>query len=402
MNFGEMFMSAMASLLANKLRSFLTMLGILIGVASIISIVAVGNGGKRAVVNALSNGQTTNTIQIFPKELVVPGLPQPGQVLSVSQADLDIAQQFSGVERVDYTITGQTNVTAGTHTINASIDAGPDYLNALAQFQVIKGHMFQASDVVAARPVVLLSNTLAGKLFGSGNPVGGIVTIGGTPFQVIGVTASQQVNLFSLFLGSDYAYMPATTCQNLFPTWGITEMDVQTRPGVNQDELANHIVTALNVNAGDANAFETSTGFLTTVESTINRVTSILTLVIGAIAGIALLVGGVGVMNIMLVSVTERTQEIGIRMSLGATRTAILLQFLMESVMITAIGGLVGILLGTGVGVAVSAITHVPTFVQWPVVVFSFLFSAVIGVVCGLYPANKAARLNPIDALRYE
>ncbi|WP_442896047.1 ABC transporter permease [Alicyclobacillus fastidiosus] len=397
-----MFGSAMSSLLANKLRSFLTMLGILIGVASIISIVAVGNGGKRAIVSALSSDQMQDTIQILPKELVVPGLPQPGQVLSVSQSDLAIAQQFSGVQSVDYTVTGQTNVTAGAHTVNASIDAGPDYLNNLARFQVIKGHMFQQSDVIASRPVVLLSNTLAGKLFGSGNPVGSVVTIGGEPFQVIGVTASEQINLFSLFLGSDYAYMPATTCKSVFPTWDITEMDVQTRPGVDKSQLASHIVTALNVNAGDANAFETSSGFLSTVEGTINQVTSILTLVIGAIAGIALLVGGVGVMNIMLVSVTERTQEIGIRMSLGATRSAILLQFLTESVMITVIGGVVGILLGVGVGVAVSVVTHVPTFVQWPVVVFSFLFSAVIGIVCGLYPANKAARLNPIDALRYE
>lgn len=402
MNIGEMFLSAVSSLMANKLRSFLTMLGILIGVASIISIVAVGNGGKHAIVDAISNQKLQQTIQILPKELVQPGLPQPGQVLSISRADIDIVSQFSGVKSVDYTLLGQSNVTVGKHTFNASIEAGPSYLSDLARFTVIRGHMFHQADVIARRPVVLLSQSLAGKLFPGGKAVGSVVRIGGMPLQVIGVTASQEANLFSLFLGSDYAYMPATTCTDLFPYWNISELDVGIAPGVDKAQLSKRMVTALNVNAHNADAFEDSSGFLATIEGMIGKVTSILTLIIGAIAGIALLVGGVGVMNIMLVSVTERTQEIGIRMSLGATRKAILVQFLIESMMITLIGGIVGILLGAGVGVAVSVVTHIPTFVSWQIILGSFLFSAIIGIVCGLYPANKAARLHPIDALRYE
>jgi putative ABC transport system permease protein len=229
-----------------------------------------------------------------------------------------------------------------------------------------------------------------------------VVQIGGEPFQVLGVTVSQEASLFSLFLGTEYVYMPATTCRDLYPYWSISEMDVEVAPGTDKAALSKRLVTALNVNAHNADAFEDSSGFLAGIEQIIGKVTSILTLVIGSIAGIALLVGGVGVMNIMLVSVTERTQEIGIRMSLGATRGAILLQFLIESMMITLIGGVLGILLGVGVSVAVSMATQLPTFVSWPIVVGSFLFSALIGVLCGLYPANKAARLNPIDALRYE
>lgn len=402
MNLSEMVLSAMSSLLANKLRSFLTMLGILIGVASIISIVAVGQAGKRAIVGAISDGNLWQTIRVLPKELVVPGLPQPGQVLSISQSDFNIVQQFSGVTHVDYMMYGQARVSAAKNTVNASIDGGPSYLDSLAHFSVVKGHMFHQSDVVSGAQVTLLSQTLAGKLFGNGNPVGATVEIGGLPFEVIGVTTGQQTNVLSLFYGSDYAYIPETTCAQLFPQWGISEMDIGVDPLVNQSVLSNHIVTALNVHAHNAEAFEDSTAFLSGIEQTIGKVTSILTMIIGAIAGIALFVGGVGVMNIMLVSVTERTQEIGIRMSLGATRGVILLQFLMESMMITLIGGIVGILLGVGIGIAVTLLTHIPTYVSWPVVVFSFLFSAIIGVICGMYPANKAARQSPIDALRYE
>lgn len=378
------------------------MLGILIGVASIIAIIAVGEAGKRAIVGAISSRNLSQTIRILPKELVVPGLPQPGQVLSISPNDFRIVQQFPKVTQVDYTMYGQSPVATGKHSINASVDGGPSYLNDLAKFTVTRGHMFQQSDIIAHQQVVLLSQSLAGKLFGSGNPVGASVSIGGRPFQVIGVTVPNQVNVLSFFYGSDYAYIPETTCRQMFPNWGISEMDVGVAPGANKPALSKRIVTALNVNAHNASAFEDSSGFLGGIERTIAKVTSILTLVIGAIAGIALFVGGVGVMNIMLVSVTERTPEIGIRMSLGATRGMILTQFLIESMVITLIGGIGGILLGIGLSVAVTLTTHIPTYVSWPVVVLSFLFSAVIGILCGLYPANKAARQNPIDALRYE
>lgn len=398
-----MFRMAFASLLANKLRGFLTMLGILIGVASIIAIVAIGNGGKAAVLGAIASQNLQDTIEIIPSELVAPGLPQPGQVLSLDDTDFSIAEGFQGVSQVNYTIYGTANVSTSSHTNNASIEAGPSDLDDLARFSVISGHMFQTSDVIAHRKVAVLSQSLASALFGAnGNPIGATVTVEGTPLQVIGVAASQEANLFSLFLGSNYLYMPATTCRDLFPNWGISEMDIQVSPNANRSDLAKRIVTALNIHAGDATAFEDSSGFLAGIAGVVQKVTTILTIVIGAIAGIALLVGGVGVMNIMLVSVTERTQEIGIRMSLGATRGVILLQFLIESMTITTIGGVAGILLGGGVGVAVSVVTGIPTYVSWQISVLSFLFSAAIGVLCGLYPANKAARLDPIDALRYE
>jgi putative ABC transport system permease protein len=397
-----MLSTAWESLRANKLRAFLTMLGILIGVASIVAIVAIGQGGKSAIVAAIESHRAQQTIQILPKEYVEPGLPQPGQVLYFSDEDFQIARQFSGVASVYYTLYGHGNISYRNKQVNASIQAGPSYLNELANFAVVEGRMFNSSDVLAHRNVGLVSQSLANKLFGQQSALGKVVRVGGKSIQVIGVTASTQFSLFSTFFGSDYLYIPATTCKDLFPWWKITEMDVEVAPGVDKADLSHRIVTALNIHAHNADAFIDSSGLLLGVEQTVGKVTAILTLVIGAVAGIALIVGGVGVMNIMLVSVTERTEEIGIRMSLGATRGAILLQFLVESVLITVLGGILGIVLGLTTSWVVHWLTPLPSVVSWQAVVIGFLFSVVIGIVCGLYPANKAAKLNPIDALRYE
>ena len=402
MSGAEMLLSALSSLAANKLRSFLTMLGILIGVGSIIAILAIGRGGQAAIISTIESNRVQRTIQILPTELVQPGLPQPGQVLKFTPSDFGLARQFAGVQSVYFTLYGQATVRTAQKAVNVSVQAGPSYLDEIGHFIVVQGRMFDESDLIAHRPVAVLSQSMAAKFFGKGNPVGRVVRLGGHPLQVIGVAASTQINLLSGLFGSDTLYMPATTCQDIYPWWTITEMDVEAQPGVDKTALAQRIVMALNIHAHTAQAFEDSAGFLMGLEHTIGTVTTILTLVISAVAGIALIVGGVGVMNIMLVSVTERTQEIGIRMSLGATRRAILLQFLIESVTITVIGGGLGIMLGLLAAGIVHWTTHLPATVGWVAVLGSFLFSAVIGVICGLYPANKASRLNPIDALRYE
>ncbi|MCL6548597.1 MAG: ABC transporter permease [Alicyclobacillus sp.] len=397
-----MVLAALSSLGANKLRSFLTMLGILIGVGSIIAIMALGSGGQAAIVSAIESNRMQRTIQIIPRELAEPGLPQPGEVLHFTASDFEVARQFAGVDSVYYTLYGEGTVAAGDKSFNVSVEAGPDFLDEIGHFTVVSGRMFSRSDLLAHRRVALLSQTLAGKLFGNVNPVGRVVRIGGSPLEVIGVTASTQANVLAGLLGADYLYLPSTTCLDLFPWWTISEMDVEVKPGYDKAELSRRLVMALNIHAHNAQAFEDSSGLLLGLERLVGRVTSILTLVIGSVAGIALVVGGVGVMNIMLVSVTERTQEIGIRMSLGATRRAILCQFLIESAVITLMGGGLGVILGLMAAAAVRVVTHFPTTVSWQVILGSVVFSAFIGVVCGLYPANKAARLNPIDALRYE
>lgn len=378
------------------------MLGILIGVAAIIAIAAIGRGGQAAIVSVIESSQAQQTIQILPTEVVSPGLPQPGQVLSFDAEDFAIARSFPGVDSVYYTLTGQGGVQYGGKSVTATLDAGPSDLDQLARFAVVSGRMFSSTDVLAHRPVALLSQSLAHKLFGNTSPLGQVVDVGNHPLEVIGVTASTQLNLFAGLFGSDAVYLPASTCHDLFPWWNITEMDVQISPDVNKAELSRRIVTALNIHAHNAGAFEDASGFLAGVEQMIGKITGILTLIIGAVAGIALLVGGVGVMNIMLVSVTERTSEIGIRMSLGATRRAILLQFLTESVMITVMGGAAGTLIGYAGAWVVAVVTKLPVAVSGWAVLLGLGFSVLVGLVCGLYPANKAARMNPIDALRYE
>jgi putative ABC transport system permease protein len=397
-----MIVSALLALRANILRTFLTMLGILIGVASIIAIVAIGSGGKAAIVSTLESNRLARTVQIIPSELVRPGLPEPGQVLQFTNDDFAVARQFSGVESVYYTLYGQAYVQGGKKTLNASINAGPSYLNEIGRFEVVQGRMYTQADLLAHRSVALVSQSFAAKMFGTENPIGQVIRLNGHPLQIIGTTLSSQVNLLSSFFGADYVYLPATTCRDIFPNWSITEMDVEVNENVDKAALTKRIVMALNIHAHSPDAFEDSTGFYSGIEHTIGMVTSILTMVIGAIAGIALVVGGVGVMNIMLVSVAERTQEIGIRMSLGARRRDILLQFLVESMMITVLGGTIGIGLGMVISFGIGKFTKLPAHVPWQVVVLSFLFSALIGIVCGLYPANKASKLQPIEALRYE
>ncbi|SIS58949.1 ABC transporter permease [Alicyclobacillus vulcanalis] len=402
MNIDEMLRIAFSSLAANKARAFLTMLGIWIGVAAILAIVAVGNGGKALVIGAISNGSQSNVIQIVPRELVAPGLPQPGQVLSIDSSDLSIAASFSGVESVSETFYGTAVVQSGDKSDNVTLFAGPADLDQLARFLVVRGRMFTSQDVLSHANVAVISESLANKLFGSGNPLGAVITLSGVPLEVIGVAQPEQASLYSLVMGSDNLYIPDTTCEDIFPNWTASEMDVVVKPGVPVQSLASRILLALNIHAGDPDAFADSSGLLASVAALVTKVTTILTAVIGAVAGIALVVGGVGVMNIMLVSVTERTQEIGIRVSLGARKRDIILQFLVESMVITSLGGVAGIATGFALSAALRAITGIPASVPWTMGAVAFGFSAAIGVICGLYPAVKAANLNPIEALRYE
>ncbi|WP_304459860.1 ABC transporter permease, partial [Alicyclobacillus sendaiensis] len=273
MNIDEMLRIAFSSLAANKARAFLTMLGIWIGVAAILAIVAVGNGGKALVIGAISNGSQSNVIQIVPRELVAPGLPQPGQVLSIDSSDLSIAASFSGVESVSETFYGTAVVQSGDKSDNVTLFAGPADLDQLARFLVVRGRMFTSQDVLSHANVAVISESLANKLFGSGNPLGAVITLSGVPLEVIGVAQPEQASLYSLVMGSDNLYIPDTTCEDIFPNWTASEMDVVVKPGVPVQSLASRILLALNIHAGDPDAFADSSGLLASVAALVTKVT---------------------------------------------------------------------------------------------------------------------------------
>lgn len=401
----ELWRSAFDSLLVNKLRSVLTMIGIIVGVGSIITIVAIGQGGKSAIVNEIQSANPQDTVEIIPKSL----LSQPGQsnttgIKSFSPADFALVRSFSGVKDV-YT-TPQTSDTvandAGKHD-SVTVQSGPSYLPTIDKFKITAGRMYLPMDNTAHRHVAVITSQVAKDLFGKpAAAIGKFVSLQGQLLQVIGVSESTDSSPLARLLPGRNVYIPTSTFSDLYPGEPLQVMDVRIAPGQDQTALSARIIAVLNAKYHADNAFTNASSYIASFTQMISKVTTIITVIIGSIAAIALFVGGVGVMNIMLVSVTERTKEIGIRMSLGATRTNILWQFLVEAMVLTTLGGGLGILLGWLVAAIVSMSFHLPSLVSWQSVFGSFFFSAIVGILCGLYPASRASRLNPIEALRYE
>lgn len=399
----ELWRSALESLMSNKLRSILTMVGIIVGVASIITIVAIGQGGKASIINEIESGNPQDTVEIVPKSLLSqPGAISSTEITSFSPADFDMVRSFSGVRDV-YTTPQVTDTAAngGKHD-TVVVSSGPSYLPDLDKFKITAGRMYLPMDDTAHRHVAVISSQVADDLFGSSKAaLGQLIALQGQLLQVIGIAESTDTSPLARLVPDRNVYIPNSTFSDLYPGQPIQVMDVRVQPNQDKAALTSRIIAVLNAKY-HANAFTNASAYIASFTQVISKVTTTMTVIIGAIAAIALFVGGVGVMNIMLVSVTERTREIGIRMSLGATRTTILWQFLVEAMVLTTLGGGLGILVGWLLSVIVSASFHLPSLVSWQSVVGSFVFSAVIGILCGLYPASRASRLNPIEALRYE
>ncbi len=399
----ELWRTAFESLLANKLRSILTMLGIIMGVGSIIAIVAIGQGGQVAIVNEISSNFPQGTIQIAPKAILTqsPTFHSSG-ITTFSQADFQIVSGFSGVQDVYQTPNTQDVLTYGGKSQYVQVMSGPSFLPRLDQFQIIAGRMYVSADRLAHRPVIVLFKDVATAFFGSvQHAIGQYVSLRGQLLQVIGVAQSTNQTLFAGLQGQTNVVLPTTTYEDLYPGYPIYVMGIIPKSGQDVTALTNRVIAVLNAKY-HTDAFENASTYIHTIENTVSSVTGVITAIIGAVAAIALVVGGVGVMNIMLVSVTERTHEIGIRVSLGASRKTILWQFLVEAMVLTTTGGVVGIFLGVVCAELVSVFAHLPPLVSWQAALGSFLFSALVGIICGIYPASKAANLNPIDSLRYE
>ncbi|PRX40674.1 putative ABC transport system permease protein [Planifilum fimeticola] len=389
---------AFDSIFAHKLRSFLTMLGIVIGVASVIIIVSIGQGGEAQLTEAFAG--TGNTITVMPSSEMqlneggalppdlfteediraLEGLPEVKRVLALSYSTADI--RYRGEQLEGAIVFGINN--------NGILE--------MDQRKLSEGSGFRTSDFLSGSAGALVSADIRDELFDGKNPVGSIIRIGDRPVVVKGVLEPVE-GLFSGFQQTEI-YLPYRTWQRVFGQGRISQLTLQAESPDQIQAAGEKAVDLLNRRHNTDDGYQVLN--LEQITEGISRVARIMTIVIGSIGGISLLVGGIGVMNIMLVSVTERTREIGIRMAVGATRTQILLQFLIESITLSVIGGAIGILIGYGVSALISLLSPWPATVSLPVALGGLLFSVLFGVVFGLLPANKAARLHPIECLRYE
>ena len=391
---------ALSSILAHKLRSALTMLGIIIGVGSIITVVAIGQGGEAMLKSkfAGSGGNNLMPIQFKPDindEFAIGGFEMP----KLTEEDILEVKQVKDVSHV--ITTNQTTEVLDVNDKKANLNViglDNEYF-AVNKVKVVKGRTLNESDISHANNVVMISTKTEETLFKGVNPVGQIIEMKGQPMQIVGVYTSDNE-----FMGFEMeeALIPLTLWPVLYGTDEIQSIAIQAKNVDDLEAAGKQAVDVLNSRKPSEIPGKYELVNLKEFQENVSKVTNIMTMIIGGIAGISLVVGGIGVMNIMLVSVTERTREIGIRKALGATRSKILLQFLIEAVMLALLGGLIGIGLGYGGAYIVSTFAKWPPLVSWEVVVGGVLFSMTLGIIFGLIPANKAAKLDPIEALRYE
>ncbi len=390
---------AFASLRAHMLRSMLTMLGIIIGVGSVIAVVAIGQGGE-AVLKSQFTG-SANTIELFymPSDEEIEANPNILYEDAFIQDDITDLETIKEVESVVATSSDSAKISYRQNNTDGMImGINQSYLD-VEGLDIETGRNLVAADFLSGDRVAIVSDNIAEDLLEEDDDelLGKVIYIKNQPVEIVGVIKSDE-SIFSF--GSNTIYLPLKTWQAVFASYSITGVAIK---AIGPDEVqtaGEKAAELLNHKYGYEDAYQIIN--MEEIAQGIGQITRIMTIIISSIAGVSLLVGGIGVMNIMLVSVTERTREIGIRMSLGATRGQILFQFLIESMTLTLIGGLIGMGIGTGVAFIVSHFAGWPPLVSLPVIIGGILFSMLIGIVFGLLPANKASRLDPIESLRYE
>jgi putative ABC transport system permease protein len=396
---------ALMALLRNKMRTFLTMLGIIIGVGAVIAMISIGTGARSQLEQQIASlGQ--NVIMVFSGSFRRGGVASGmGGAGTLDLADVRaIASEVPGVAAVSPEVRAAGQLIAGNRNWNAQIiGVGPDYLQ-IRNWPLSSGTMFADPEVRSAAKIALLGSTVARELFGDGDPVGEVIRIRNIPFVVMGLLASKGTSMMGQDQ-DDIVLVPYTSAMTrLTGSTTLRGMLIQTQspqimPTV-QQEITDLLRQRHRIPEGGDDDFTIRTQAEITEFAT--STSRIMTVLLGAIASVSLVVGGIGIMNIMLVSVTERTREIGIRMSVGAKGRDILFQFLIEAIVLSALGGLIGIALGIGTSTFLARQMNWPTLTPIDAVLIAFLFSAAIGIFFGFYPARKAARLDPIESLRYE
>ncbi|HCP15141.1 MAG TPA: ABC transporter permease [Peptococcaceae bacterium] len=390
MKLGQSFRLGINGITSNKLRSFLTMLGIIIGVAAVIVLVSLATGTTSSITESISSmGSNLLTVNIMGR----------GNIGTLTEDEMEEWKLIDGVEKIAPIVSGSAEVKAGTASATASlIGSSADYLD-MNQLILAQGRTVADMDVESRQRVAVIGSEIAETLYEGENPIGQNIKIAGSNFTVIGVLQSEG----STSTGSSDTrlIMPYTTAQRLLRNGTIRQVSVQVATAEQVESVKTALENLLYEKYQDEDLYNIfdQTEILETLEET----TATMSLLVGGIAGISLIVGGIGIMNIMLVSVTERTREIGIRKAIGAKKRHILTQFLVEAVVLSCTGGLIGIALGITITKIVGVLApSLSGAVSIPVVILSFGFSLAIGILFGVYPANQAAGLNPIEALRYQ
>ena len=400
----ESFLMAWASLIANKMRSILTMLGIIIGVAAVIALVSIGNGVKQDIQNSISS-LGSNLLMVMPGAPRTPGVrPSAGSMKSLKVSDYEAISKLDGVKAASPMTNGSYVVIYQNKNWTTSVSGvSYNYLD-VNNWSMKSGRFLSEKNVQSRERVAVVGKTVVKNLFGDEDPVGAEIRVKNIPFRIIGVLNSKG----SGAMGNDQDDMviiPYTTAMERVEGVDYLRMIYVVGKDENGiDRLQSDIENLLRVRHGikDTNLDDFNIQNMNSIMETMEETTGTLTLFLGAVAAISLVVGGIGIMNIMLVSVTERTREIGIRKALGATYSVIVTQFLIEAVVISLMGGIIGIILGIGSSKLIGMASGMSTVISIPTIGMSFAFSMAIGLIFGIYPARKAAKLNPIDALHYE
>ncbi len=399
----ETFRLALLTVARNKLRSFLTVLGIVIGVASVIAMVTVGQGSTAQVQSDVAS-LGSNLLML---RAGAPGGGMGAEAQSTPPLTLRDAAAITELSTVatDAPVTSfaATAVANGVNWSTNIVGSDNSYL-AIRTWSLSLGNRFTEAELLSGTPVCLLGETVRAKLFGAEDPTGSDIRIDTISCRVIGVLAAREASSFGQD-ENDVIIMPIrTVMRRLTGKPDVGSIYISVKEGVSTDtskvEIESLMRERRRISAGeddDFNVFD-----MKQISTMLTGITSVLTGLLSAVAAISLLVGGIGIMNIMLVSVTERTREIGIRMAIGATERQVLMQFLVESIVLSLIGGAIGIVVGLLLGLAGSRALNIGFVPDLRVILASFLFSALVGVIFGYFPARRAARLDPIEALRYQ